>query len=54
MNLYRRYTTFAYRSPEMVDLYAGKTITTKADIWVSTNCLLHRRYFSIKIGDNSL
>jgi len=31
-----RYTTLSYRSPEMIDLYGGKTISTKADIWVST------------------
>lgn len=31
-----KYTTLPYRSPEMVDLYSGKPITTKADIWVST------------------
>ena len=30
----RRYTTVSYRSPEMINLYAGKAITTKADIWV--------------------
>ena len=30
-----RYTTVSYRSPEMVDLYSGKMITTKADIWVN-------------------
>ena len=30
-----RYTTVAYRSPEMIDLYAGHVIDTKADIWVS-------------------
>ena len=29
-----RYTTAAYRAPEMVDLYGGQTITTKSDIWV--------------------
>lgn len=29
-----KYTTLSYRSPEMVDLYSGKPITTKADIWV--------------------
>jgi len=29
-----RYTTLSYRSPEMVNLYGGKVITTKADIWV--------------------
>lgn len=32
-----KYTTLPYRSPEMVDLYSGKPITTKADIWVSFN-----------------
>lgn len=31
-----RYTTLSYRAPEMINLYAGKGITTKADIWVST------------------
>lgn len=30
----QKYTTLSYRSPEMVDLYPGKPITTKADIWV--------------------
>lgn len=30
-----RYTTLSYRAPEMVNLYGGKSITTKADIWVS-------------------
>ena len=30
-----KFTTLAYRSPEMVSLYSGKSITTKADIWVS-------------------
>ena len=34
-----RFTTLAYRAPEMVSLYSGKTITTKADIWVS-GCIL--------------
>lgn len=32
-----RYTTLSYRAPEMINLYAGKAITTKADIWVSAN-----------------
>ena len=31
----QRFTTLAYRAPEMVDLYSGYTITTKSDIWVS-------------------
>ena len=30
----KKYTTLSYRAPEMVDLYSGKSITTKADIWV--------------------
>lgn len=30
-----RYTTVAYRSPEMVDLYAGHIIDTKSDVWVN-------------------
>lgn len=30
----KRYTTLSYRSPEMVDMYSGKLISTKADIWV--------------------
>lgn len=29
-----RYTTLSYRAPEMVNLYGGMIITTKADIWV--------------------
>ena len=29
----------AYRAPEMVSLFSGKTITTKADIWVSIDSL---------------
>jgi serine/threonine protein kinase len=31
----KKYTTLSYRAPEMVDMYSGKPITTKADIWVS-------------------
>lgn len=30
----KKYTTLSYRAPEMVDMYCGKAITTKADIWV--------------------
>lgn len=29
----KRYTTLAYRAPEMIDLYSGVPITTKSDIW---------------------
>lgn len=36
----KKYTTIAYRSPEMVNLYGlKKPITTKADIWVNTSSL---------------
>lgn len=31
----KKYTTLSYRAPEMVDMYCGKSITTKADIWVA-------------------
>lgn len=31
----KKYTTLSYRAPEMVDMYCGKAITTKSDIWVS-------------------
>lgn len=34
----KKYTTLSYRAPEMVDMYCGKPITTKADIWV-INCV---------------
>jgi len=30
----KRFTTLAYRAPEMVDLYSGKPITVSSDIWV--------------------
>lgn len=30
----KKYTTLSYRAPEMVDMYCGKPISTKADIWV--------------------
>ncbi|KPP57752.1 hypothetical protein Z043_124492, partial [Scleropages formosus] len=29
----KKYTTLSYRAPEMVNLYSGNVITTKADIW---------------------
>lgn len=38
-----RFTTLAYRSPEMVSLYSGKTVSTKADIWV---CMLDHTFTS--------
>ena len=33
----KRFTTLAYRAPEMVDLYSGKPISVSSDIWVSLN-----------------
>lgn len=42
----KRYTTLSYRSPEMVDMYCGKPITTKADIWVcfhKENCCVYNK-----------
>ena len=30
----QRFTTLAYRAPEMVDLYSGHVIGIKSDIWV--------------------
>nr|KAG5713559.1 hypothetical protein BaRGS_024607 [Batillaria attramentaria] len=33
----QKYTTLSYRAPEMVDLYGGTPITTKADIWGSVS-----------------
>ena len=30
----KRFTTLAYRAPEMVDVYSGKPISVSSDIWV--------------------
>ena len=49
----KKYTTLSYRAPEMVDMYCGKPITTKADIWVSNiyylRLYMHRIYVTIVI-----
>lgn len=37
----KKYTTLSYRAPEMIDLYSGKPITTKADIWVCGYIVLY-------------
>ncbi|XP_067125876.1 AP2-associated protein kinase 1-like isoform X2 [Centruroides vittatus] len=50
----RRYTTISYRSPEMVDLYSGHPITTKADIW-ALGCLLYKLcFFTLPFGESVL
>jgi serine/threonine protein kinase len=36
-----RFTTLAYRSPEMLDLWMEKPIDTKADVW-ALGCLLYK------------
>ncbi len=36
-----QFTTMPYRSPDMVSVYSGKTITTKSDIWVRTLLCTH-------------
>jgi len=50
----KKYTTLSYRAPEMVDLYTGKPITTKADIW-ALGCLLYKLcFFSLPFGESTL
>jgi AP2-associated kinase len=49
-----RFTTLAYRAPEMVSLYSGSTITTKADIW-ALGCLLFKLcFFTTPFGESPL
>ncbi|KAI1303686.1 AP2-associated protein kinase 1 [Halotydeus destructor] len=50
----RKYTTLSYRSPEMVDIYSGKSIGTKADIW-ALGCLLYKLcFFTLPFGESTL
>lgn len=50
----RKYTTLSYRAPEMVDLYAEKSISTKADIW-AMGCLLYKlMFFTLPFGESVL
>ena len=42
------------RSPEMVDLYGGKLLTSKLDIW-ALGCLLYKlAFFTLPFGDSTL
>ena len=50
----QRYTTLAYRAPEMIDLYSRIPITLKADIW-AMGCLLYRlMYNALPFGESIL
>ncbi|KAJ8285880.1 hypothetical protein GJAV_G00032020 [Gymnothorax javanicus] len=50
----KKYTTLSYRAPEMVNLYCGKVITTKADIW-AMGCLLYKLcYFTLPFGESQV
>ncbi|OQR78677.1 AP2-associated protein kinase 1-like, partial [Tropilaelaps mercedesae] len=49
-----RYTTLAYRAPEMIDFYGGRIITTAADIW-ALGCLLYKLcFFATPFGESAL
>ncbi|XP_046872779.1 BMP-2-inducible protein kinase isoform X2 [Hypomesus transpacificus] len=50
----KKYTTLSYRAPEMINLYAGKPITPKADIW-ALGCLLYKLcFFSLPFGESQV
>ncbi|XP_076174882.1 numb-associated kinase isoform X2 [Ptiloglossa arizonensis] len=50
----KKYTTLSYRAPEMVDMYCGKAITTKADVW-ALGCLLYKLcFFTLPFGESTL
>ncbi|KAM7416143.1 hypothetical protein PAMA_018287 [Pampus argenteus] len=50
----KKYTTLSYRAPEMVNLYGGKVITVKADIW-AMGCLLYKLcYFTLPFGESQV
>jgi len=49
-----RYTTLSYRSPEMVNLFNGKSIGLPSDIW-ALGCLLYKLcFFDLPFGESSL
>ncbi|XP_032879821.1 BMP-2-inducible protein kinase isoform X2 [Amblyraja radiata] len=50
----KRYTTLSYRAPEMINLYGGNSITTKADIW-ALGCLLYKLcFFTLPFGESQV
>ncbi|KAL5969716.1 AP2-associated protein kinase 1, partial [Taenia solium] len=51
--LTKRYTTLAYRAPEMVDLYSGVAIGPPVDIW-ALGCILYGLcFFALPFGSGS-
>ncbi|XP_056427402.1 AP2-associated protein kinase 1 isoform X7 [Hyla sarda] len=50
----KKYTTLSYRAPEMVNLYSGKVISAKADIW-ALGCLLYKIcFFTLPFGESQV
>ena len=50
----KKYTTLSYRSPEMIDLYSGKPLTSKLDIWALGVLLYKLCYFTLPFGESTL
>ena len=49
-----KYTTLSYRAPEMIDLYAGRPIGTKSDVWAMGVMLYKLCYFALPFGESAL